>query len=452
MHAALYEPLFSLEPGRDDPVAVLAAGPIEHDGRRAVLRLRPGIRRHDGARLDAPAIVEWLERLSTPASPAGHLVLPLAGARDRLEGRDARLGARAEGPDTVLLDLVEPYPDLAALWAVPEARVAVPTKARGAIERVGTGPFAPHVRNPLQLVAFLHHRDGRPYIDHLDLRLAGSPLGLEPLARRQDQGVILDLPGPPCPASPPPHGRDEGTCECGVELYVVLAVGPIEHRGHVRALADAGIDRRRLPGRFLPEDARAAAAFFGSGRPAPPPPESALPTLELVASRSLPGGEALPKRIQLDLLRRGLRTTIERSTADRVAALRTSGQFSLLLERVPIVASGGSAGRFHALLGLAARFGAATAVPAGRLWAFAAADEPGRARITAALEAELRQALGLVPLARMGVRQSVPKGLEGVRVGSGCAVLLEEARFRRDLSTPEDEGLGTVKQDEGPAP
>lgn len=411
LQAALFEPLFRSTPN-GDTAAHLAEGPLQWFGDRTVLlTLKPNIRRHDGLELDAEGVVAWFHRLSQPGSRAGFLALPIEGGRGRLRGTKGRLAVRAVGPYSVEVKLAYRYPFLEALWASPEAGVAIPVENR---TLVGTGPFTPDARDPLRVVAFPQHREGRPFLDAIEVRPIGSSLGIQSLAERGNVGLVF--------------GTYQQSCRGNVYLALALHDGDSSLRGTV----DAAINRKRLTRRFLPPGALPVRSFLGLKALAPAPRTSLRGPVNLWVPRGIPGGTDLAKRIQLDLLRAGVRATIQHRLPDRTQ-IPGGSRSSLSLDHLLVDESvGGPAGRFHALLALASRFARSTDIPEGRMESFARASPDQRPKIVEQLEADLRAILNLVPIARLQAGPNVPEGLMDAKLKDSCAVELANARWKSE--------------------
>jgi glutathione transport system substrate-binding protein len=105
------------------------------DGLTWTFRLRDGVRFHDGAPLDAAAVVASFQRLIDPGS-----ALAAAGKFRPIIGSVQALGA-----DAVQFRLRKPYTDFLTLMAANQASIVSPrAAAAGTLQRAacGTGPFA----------------------------------------------------------------------------------------------------------------------------------------------------------------------------------------------------------------------------------------------------------------------------------------------------------------------
>ncbi len=341
---------------------------------RVLLRVFPRIR-HDGGELGAEDLRRWVEGLARPGHPHAHLALPIAGARARIEDGSAPLALEVLDRQRLAVGLAEPALPLVALWSRPEAAVAL----EGG---VGTGPF--RIEGP-RLRPFLGHRDGRPYLDAVKLAPAGA---------RAAQAEH-----PPC-----------------AEAFLVAAVGELAGPGAaaIASVLDRALDRVRLAAidpawtpadRFFPEALGPREAASSARKPE-------APTLTWTVSRAVPRGVA--ERLQLELMRAGLATRIERRDEAAVGSMRRHRQFALLLDEIVLPIPAGSADLD--LLLAASRFGGVHLIPP-ELWV----GEGPR------LERWLRERLHLVVLAKRPIRPGPAADLAGARVGPMCAVELADA-------------------------
>lgn len=132
----LYEGLM-----RDDADGRLVAGAaqgvdIDADGLRYRFRLRPEGRYADGSAVTAADFVYSFERALDPATaaPSAAMLLPIAGAAERLRGGRGELGVRALDPLTLEIRLVSARSDFLRRLALP---IAMPVQ-RQAIEAHGS--------------------------------------------------------------------------------------------------------------------------------------------------------------------------------------------------------------------------------------------------------------------------------------------------------------------------
>jgi ABC-type transport system substrate-binding protein len=192
--SSVCETLVRIRPGSLRPEGVLATTWASPDPRVWTFTLREGVRFHDGALLDADAVVGNLEHLR----------------RERgFPGRAERLG-----PNVVEVRLERPNAALLSTLSQPFFAMQSPTRLTGpgSDVPVGTGPFRLAARKPgtVELVAFAGHWAGPPRTRSLVFRrfageqalaaaLAGgeadvsSAIGPAGAARlRSEAGVTLD--------------------------------------------------------------------------------------------------------------------------------------------------------------------------------------------------------------------------------------------------------------------
>jgi oligopeptide transport system substrate-binding protein len=114
-----------------------AAVDVDADGLRYRFTLRADGRFADGSPLTADDFVHSFERALDPATaaPSAGMLLPIAGAAERLRGEAAPLGVRALDPLTLEIRLTAPRSDFLHRLALP---IAMPVQ-RSAIESHGSG-------------------------------------------------------------------------------------------------------------------------------------------------------------------------------------------------------------------------------------------------------------------------------------------------------------------------
>lgn len=127
---------------RDDAEGQLVPGAatavaVDDDGRRYRFTLRADGRFADGSAVTADDFVYSFERALDPATaaPSAGMLLPIAGAAERLRGGSAPLGVRALDPLTLEIRLHAPRSDFLRRLALP---IAMPVQ-RSAIATHGTG-------------------------------------------------------------------------------------------------------------------------------------------------------------------------------------------------------------------------------------------------------------------------------------------------------------------------
>ncbi len=430
--AAIGEPLYRAT--ADGLVAVLAAGLPEFDGSRVRIPLRSGVRRHDGRVLDAEAAAAALLRLGRPGSPAAHVLLPVVGAAVAAEGPGAPAIAASADGRALELRLVGPYPPLARLLAIPQAALM-----GGPDDTVGTGPFALIERRPeaLRLGPHLAHRDGRPFLDTVLWRASATPFAARARLRRGRASVLCGVPD----LGDEDRRRTLRTPidDRAPQSLVVLSVGrraPALRSPEILSALDRALRRPRLASRYLSGDARPAHSLLGGAEAERAPPPATAPVAShaavlWVAADRAPGLR-FAERVQLDLLRAGVRARIERVAPEAIAEARVRGDHELLLDLLPLPAApvGDAVDQLHRLLAIASRLGAPSeAVSAEALVAFAADDEAGRLRRLAALEAGLRARAHVVPIAVRAEPVWIGEELQGATIGPDGALHLEDAHL-----------------------
>lgn len=374
-------------------------------GREWTLKLRPAAF-HDGAAVAAPDVVRSLRRFLRSASPAAaRMAEALSGGADyRSRASEALPGIEARGAGTVVLrfDVARPLP-LAPLAAM----AAAVTSSGGA----GAGPFAPAGVIPGRRASFAAaamHVRGRPYVDRVELfAVPETSLAAELQSGR------LDL---------APGGR--GGPLASVLLLAIDPTRPPFDRLPARAAVAAAVDRENLVRHLIP-GGESDTLLLPPSLLAPLPPEPAAPAspglhaqATLVVSREVPS--LVSQRVVAHLSDLGLQVIAQPRSPARVvegppAALR-------LWLWSPEVAEPG----------LALRELAAMAPPEPELQqALAAAegelDLDRRRALLHRVEAALRRACVLVPLAAVPASFRAAPRLRDVRVDSAGRILIEDA-------------------------
>ncbi len=156
LHGLLHEALY--RSAADGPLPTLAsAPPVFETALRVRISLRAELTFHDGTPITVADAVASLERLRTSAQ--GWLIGTVASVR-----ADA---------GTILLTLMQPTPNLAALLALPQAAITPGGRAPLADAPVGAGPFSwgsrDQQRRFIELKAFDTYVGQRAYVDKLRL-------------------------------------------------------------------------------------------------------------------------------------------------------------------------------------------------------------------------------------------------------------------------------------------
>ncbi|HEY7369752.1 MAG TPA: ABC transporter substrate-binding protein, partial [Thermoanaerobaculia bacterium] len=236
----------------------------ENEGRRFRIRLRPGVRFHDGRRLTARDVRYSFERLLSNEQSQGRWQLaPIRGAKRLLDGTATDLeGFHIVSPMEFFIDLEQPvsfFPALisyAATAIVPEGTGTIGSSWHGGA--VGTGPFRVVGFEPgrrLELERNPHYwREGYPRSEGLVFRFGVSPEEIRDDFRAGRLSVAFDL--VPADAEALRHdplfasGHREGP---KLQTYYAVfntqsaALADVEvRRSLVRAVDVAGIVRRTL--------------------------------------------------------------------------------------------------------------------------------------------------------------------------------------------------------------
>lgn len=425
---AAFEGLYALD-DQGAVVPVLATDLPRWSGTRAIIPLRRDVLRHDQKPLDAAAVAAAMMRWSRDGSVARHLALPLTGARRGAPSITAT--ALEDGSPAIAVELAQPFPDLARLWASSRGGLVIaPGTARA--PAIGTGPFrleGPRAEG-LALAAFGAYRAGRPYLDRVLFR-PGSAARPPPAT-----GATLVLDVYTGPAAGPAPARELWFLRVGArkaELRSALLFRAIE----------GALGRDRLAKRYLSGEASPAATIRGDDDDPlltlPAPKSGGLRVALLIPARLAPD-RRFAERIQLDLLRAGVTATIETVDDATSASTRATADVELALDC--FVFEGGSAldpshGLF-ALMALASATGAEHVIAESELAAYAAEDTPARARRVAALDRRLRDEAWIVPIAERLPRARAGSGLIDAAPSATGALRLEDAWSSRLLPVREE--------------
>ncbi|MBI5070999.1 MAG: ABC transporter substrate-binding protein [Deltaproteobacteria bacterium] len=389
LHAGILEP----GPGGSAAPALAEEPPqVSADGRLVRLRLRAGLRFHDGAPVTAADAVESLSRLLRPEtrSPHGWIAAPIEGAEEVRAGR-ARVpsGLSAPSPLELEIRLTEPAPAFLRGLAAPPAAVV------HAGSLAGAGPYRPAARaaDALRLAAFPGHFRGRPWCEALALAWPEPAAAARRLARGEAEVAVR-------PEAFPGHAPRELPLATAVVVQVRAQRLGTSAEPVRRALL--ALDRAELA-RLLRGPARPLASLDPSApaapAPAAPPTGPLPPRLGLLAPASL---RALADRIQVKLFDRGVRVAVEAVPDAAFAARLEAGLHELAL----VPAALASDDPALALAQLATALGG----PARGDQVLRDAARLGPAAAAAAAEAEL----GAVPLALAWLRISAAPGLQGL--------------------------------------
>ena len=149
----VYEPLYTFDASWAlQPMLAAAMPEIADDGKRYTIKLRQGVKLHNGRDLDAEDVVASLKRWMELTSRGKAIAKGLAG----IEAKDAA---------TVEITLTAPNPALIAHLALPSAFAAIMAKesiANPLTEFVGTGPYKFKERKADQYVVLVRHEGYTP--------------------------------------------------------------------------------------------------------------------------------------------------------------------------------------------------------------------------------------------------------------------------------------------------
>ncbi len=170
----LYETLTAVDTSLAIRPALAESWAVTDEGRKVTFTLRPGLEFSDGSPLRASDVVHSWRRLFIPGdpSPLASLIADVEGARELLSGASSdtsTLGVRAEGDQTVVVDLERGGGDLPAIVSGAPFAV-VPTS-------VGDGEITP---SPGSLVGSGGYTLERVDLDRFELKAnprywAGKP-------------------------------------------------------------------------------------------------------------------------------------------------------------------------------------------------------------------------------------------------------------------------------------
>jgi ABC-type transport system substrate-binding protein len=185
VHSLVFEPLTWAADGTRIVPWLASDVVMENNAARFRVRLRPGVRFHDGRRLTARDVRYTFERLLlTPQSPARGLLSPIRGAARLLEGTATDLeGFHIVSRSEFFIELEKPISFFPALLSyaptgvVPEGTGAIGRSARDGA--VGTGPFRLVSFEPgrrLELDRNPHYwREGFPRSEGIVFRFGVTP-------------------------------------------------------------------------------------------------------------------------------------------------------------------------------------------------------------------------------------------------------------------------------------
>jgi peptide/nickel transport system substrate-binding protein len=403
----------------------------EAGGRLFRIKLKPGLRFHDGAALTAQDVAQSLARLLDPAaaSPFAVLALPLVGATDA-----GRVSGLAATDLDLQASLAFAYPD----WPRTLAHVAAAPLPGGKLgaRPVGAGPFffnaAP--TTDLALLAFADCALGRPFVDSLRLTSADARAGGRALALGEVEAAL--------------GSTDKHAVEGPALFSTYLAFNPSrlgENAALVRAAVESSVDVADLARFFV----RSASPMSGllppvldlaSGGPPGPPralrsPRPTLPAglqLTLVLDAGAEDQRAVAERLQIKLHDFGVGVQLKRLSRSEHRAALSQGGYDLALVGFAALPEPGMAlaQLVHFAQGRDAARELLRALGAGP-------DAASRRALVLTQAALLKQRLPLLPLyvqaPRVAVRERVaPVGFDGCGAPALADAWLLEGKPRKE--------------------
>lgn len=390
--------------------AGLAAGipEAEASGRVFRIRLKPGLRFHEGSPLTAQDVVASLQRLADPAlaSPFAALSLPLVGAA---EGGKIS-GLAATGELDLQASLAFPYPDWPRALAHP---ATAPLPAGRMLGRpIGTGPLlfsSPGPGADLRLQAFPECAAGRSFADTVKVSV-GDPRAAARALSLGEAEIVLG-------------STDKKAIEGPALFATYLAVNAAKlgpQAAAVRQAVEATVDVQDLARFFV----RGAAPMAGLLPPvldpaatAPVrPARPALPAgmqLVLLTDASAEDQKTVGDRLQIKLHDLGVAVQVRRVPHAAFREALVSGGYDLALVAFAALPDAGMA------LAQLVLFGQGRDPAREVLRQVGGGADPGARRAIALVQAaHWRSRLPLVPLyvqvPRLAVRAGVvPVGFDG---------------------------------------
>jgi peptide/nickel transport system substrate-binding protein len=238
----VWDVLFALDAGVPLPRLALSADPAP-DGKAVTLRLRPGVRFHDGAPFGAQDVLFTLRTLTAPSQPfpselGGYLDVP---------------GATAVDEHTVRIPLRRPVGDPTMLLAVAQtAIVKAGTTSFDPATAVGTGPFRVtsfQSGRSSTVRRFDDHWDGAAYLDELTFLSLADPQARVNSVLSGQAELATAVPytaARTVPVDGPVEVRSAGDSErTGFGIVLNTVKGPFRDP-RVRRAARLAVDRRSL--------------------------------------------------------------------------------------------------------------------------------------------------------------------------------------------------------------
>ncbi|MBT8491459.1 MAG: hypothetical protein KJO07_00250 [Deltaproteobacteria bacterium] len=391
----------------------LAADMPVINGKVVRIRVRKGVRFHDGTTFTARAAASSLRGLMR--SPKWGWIL---GAVKTIDARGQWL----------VLRLRRAEPELVRILAAPQAGIS--RSSRAATWRtqglVGTGPFKLQPSaSSLRLLAWDEHFAGRPYIDSLELSWHAKPKGE---AKAYELGRShTSLRGPVAFAGHRPKWAARSVAT-PTSVLVYLGTGRNVLAGDFGHAISLALDRRAFSGvgtgeRVWPSGGPVSPNLGGASGPI----AARLDRAKRMLERARSGNPGLAARIRRPLEIRVDRTRPDdREIADRV--LSTLYRLGIP-SRVKVV-SGSELRRGdlyvdHLVTPVASPGWQAAAAVAVHDGAWLRAQLRRRAPRTAAMEARLRKSRHLIPLFHRAVRMHVRSNLHGFAIRANGLISFE---------------------------
>lgn len=392
---AVFEPLFDIsDTGSVRPN--LAASEATFEDRLVRIKLRPDLVDHLGNAFDAQRVARIIRSWDAPESAARHLLLPVARAstgEPRVESSD---------PQTLVVHLENSAPHLTRMWASGRASL----RDEDSPEMAGTGPFRVDSTSISEviLVPFLRHRRGRPYLDRVRIKPLSSRFAAGSIARKVTSAAVFGA---------------EQTEPARVTAFdrpslLLLSIGddvqPTD--GVLLATIAKALDRRALAERHLGPGTKVVETLLGDAELEAAPAAKELAAsmqLTLLLSKESIVGHRFADRVQLKLLRAGIKVIIERLSPARLRERRLSRKYELMISEVLPDAprSDRPVDDLHALLSFAASLGGVNVVAADARSLLAA---PQLDPVTVqAFERRLRARLGVLPMAEIAAAYRKPR-------------------------------------------
>lgn len=396
---ALHATLLGIGPSGQLRPGLLATLPEAEPGGRAFrLRLRSGLRFHDGRPVTAADVAASLARLAASRSPHGWIALPLSGSDEVREGRAAALAGIQVLSDLELrLALDAPFPEF------PRALAALPAAVlpRGGPASTGAGPFrlgSKTAEAGMRLAPFDGFWRGRPYTDSLSL----SAMDARRAARAFGRGEVdLAL-------------RPEAMAGAAARDMPVVTATYALVNGRLGRLAEdlrhalGSLDRTELArlagGRAVALSSLLPPSVWQAPAAAPSRAPARIAGNPRVALLVAEGNRALADWLQVKLFDRGVRAAVEAVGAEELSRRLAAGAYDVALASLTFTSSGAQPGVLEAAWGLGGPSAARRAL--SRM----GSGDP------AAAAAEVTEDLGVVPLLAAGLRASSRAGLEGLDV------------------------------------